>query len=74
MGKRFINPSKGRRLAELRMIRRLSQRALGEAIGATTRTIQNYESARTALTVDRLEELAQALQCRCADLLEPPGT
>jgi transcriptional regulator with XRE-family HTH domain len=74
MRKRTINPSKGRRLAELRVSRGLSQRMLAETIGASTRTVQNYESARTALTADRLEQLAHALQCRCADLLDPPGT
>ena len=40
----------------------MSQGQLARAIGVSVGTIQNHEHGRVHITVDRLEELARALQ------------
>jgi transcriptional regulator with XRE-family HTH domain len=61
----------GRRLSWIRKRRRLSQAELAAAIGVTNSAISQYESGRVTIKVPRLEQLAQALHCRVADLLAP---
>lgn len=64
----------GRRLSEIREQRGLSQPLLAAMIGVTKGTIQNYEHGRAALTADRLEQIAHALNVEPTDLLAPPGS
>jgi transcriptional regulator with XRE-family HTH domain len=59
----------GARLRALRHGAKLSQRELGELIGADFTVIANYENGRAAPRVDRLGQLAQALGASPADLL-----
>lgn len=59
----------GSRLRALRRASNLSQRQLGELIGADTPVIANYENGRAAPRVDRLRDLASALGVSPADLL-----
>jgi transcriptional regulator with XRE-family HTH domain len=69
--KRHVNGRIGARLAELRSRSGLSQARLAKAIGVTTGAIQAYEHGRARITVERLEALADALQCEPAELLAP---
>lgn len=59
----------GARLRALRHRAKLSQRALGLAIGADEMVIASYENGRAAPRVDRLGQLALALGACPADLL-----
>ena len=59
----------GARLRALRHRAKLSQRELGERIGADFTVIANYENGRAAPRVDRLGQLALALGVSPADLL-----
>lgn len=61
----------GARLRALRQAAKLSQRELGDRIGADSPVIANYENGRMAPRVDRLRQLADALGVTPADLL--PG-
>jgi transcriptional regulator with XRE-family HTH domain len=61
----------GSRLRALRRASKLSQRQLGERIGADSPVIANYENGRAAPRVDRLRDLASALGVSPADLV--PG-
>ena len=63
MRKRPVDPRAGRRLAELRRLRRLTQPELAVMVGVTERTVRNYETARTALTLDAIQQFARALDC-----------
>lgn len=64
----------GERLRQIREHRGLSQGKAAKAIGVSVGTIQNYERGRVAITTDRLQQLARALQCEPADLLQPPNS
>jgi transcriptional regulator with XRE-family HTH domain len=68
-----VNGRHGKRLLEVRQHRKLSQGRLARAIGVSIGTIQHFEHARVAITADRIEQMARALQCESADLLKPPG-
>ncbi|HZB51459.1 MAG TPA: helix-turn-helix transcriptional regulator [Mycobacteriales bacterium] len=59
----------GARLRALRHQAKLSQRALGAAIGADEMMIASYENGRAVPRVDRLGRLALALGASPADLL-----
>jgi transcriptional regulator with XRE-family HTH domain len=67
--KRTVNGRVGARLLEIRKIRGLSQGQLAKAIGVTVGAVQAYEHSRARIAVERLEALAEALQCEPADLL-----
>lgn len=69
-----IDPRPGQRLRQVREHRGMSQGRLARTIGVSIGTIQSYEHARVRIPVDRLEQLAQVLQCEPADLLKPPGS
>lgn len=63
----------GRRCAELRLARGLSQEELAERMGVETRALQAIEAGHRNFTMRTLVALAAALQCeRVAELLEPP--
>lgn len=68
-GRRRRTGFDGARLRALRQQARLSQRALGVAIGADEMVIASYENGRTTPRVDRLGRLAVALGACPADLL-----
>jgi len=72
--KSAVNSKSGQRLHQIREHREISQGKIAKAIGVSIGTIQNYEHGRAHMTADRLEQLAQALQCEPADLLASPGT
>jgi transcriptional regulator with XRE-family HTH domain len=74
MNKRAIDPQPGERLRQLRLHREISQGRIARVIGVTVGTIQNYEHGRAGLGVDRIEQLARALQCEPVELLAPPGS
>jgi transcriptional regulator with XRE-family HTH domain len=69
-----IDPRLGNRLHQIRQHRKTSQGRLAKALGVSVGTIQNYEHGRVHITAGRLEQLAMALQCEPADLLESPDT
>lgn len=64
----------GKRLYQVRKHRNISQGQIARAVGVSVGTIQNYEHGRALITTDRLEQLAQALQCEPMDLLAEPGS
>jgi transcriptional regulator with XRE-family HTH domain len=64
----------GERLRQVRLHRNISQGRLAKAISVTVGTIQNYERGRVVVSVDRIEQLARALQCEPTDLLRPSGS
>lgn len=64
----------GLRLRQLREARAISQGQVARAIGVSVGTVQGYEHGRTRITVDRLEQLAAALQCEPVELLAEPGS
>lgn len=67
------DPRSGERLRQIREHRRVSQGKIAKAIGVSAGTIQNYERGRVAITTDRLQQLARALQCEPAELLASPA-
>ena len=71
---KIANPQVGQRLRQIREHRGISQGLLARLIDVSIGTIQNYEHGRVRITADRLEQLAQALQCQVIDLLMPPGS
>ncbi len=70
-GTQAINRNKeiGLRVKHLREKRRISQAALGEAIGVSYQQVQKYENGTTPLTVKRLEEIARVLRFDLSDFL-----
>jgi transcriptional regulator with XRE-family HTH domain len=69
-----IDPRPGQRLRQIREHRETSQGQFAAAIGVSVGTIQGYEHGRAHMTIERLFELAGALQCEPADLLMEPGS
>lgn len=63
----------GKRLAEARQLREVSQRRLGEAMGLTKQQgssrINRYESGSMVMSMKALAEVAQALNVPAASLL-----
>jgi transcriptional regulator with XRE-family HTH domain len=49
----------------------LSQAALGEVLGVTYQMVWKYEEGKTPLTVVKLAQIAEALDCKTYDLI--PG-
>lgn len=62
----------GRRIAELRAARGLTQEALAEALGVTARWVQSAESGRENFTITSLARFANTLGVPVADLFVPP--
>jgi transcriptional regulator with XRE-family HTH domain len=67
------DPDIGRRVAEIRKARGMSQAELATAVGTDKTTIANYEHGRSS-PMRRLDQLAVALQVKPDDLLNPPGS
>jgi len=59
----------GQRIARLRQQQRLSTRELAQRLGWPRDTLVNFEHGRRAITVERLEAIAQALGVPAAALL-----
>lgn len=64
----------GQRLREIRQHRGMSQRLLARSIDVSVGTVQNYERGRALISADRLDQLAHALRCQPAELLQRPGS
>jgi transcriptional regulator with XRE-family HTH domain len=67
--KRPVDPRIGDAVAAARQARGISQGKLARAIGVTVGTVQAYEHGRTRIAVERLADLASALQCELTELL-----
>ena len=57
----------GKMIKELRIKKNISQEDLANILSVNRATIANYESGRRALTIDKLEELLNALDTSLAD-------
>ena len=68
-----LRDSVGRRVAELRVARGLTQEALAEATGFYTRYVQTIESGEVNLTLDSLARLATALKVAVGEFFEAPS-
>ena len=62
----------GRRVAELRAGRSLTQEALAETLGVTPRYLQRVEAGEENLTLGTLVGFANALGAPLAEFLVPP--
>lgn len=64
----------GRRIAEARVARRLTQERLAERLGVSARYVQSVEGGDENLTLETLDRFATVLRIDVAALLEPPTT
>lgn len=64
----------GRRVAELRVERGLTQARLAETLGVSLQYLQRIESGRENLTVQSLVRLGEALDVNAVDLFAAPTT
>jgi transcriptional regulator with XRE-family HTH domain len=53
-----------------RRARRISQHSLARTCGVTFQQIRKYEAASDRISISRLARIAQALGCRCSDLVD----
>lgn len=63
-------PPFGRRLAELRRERGLSQAELAERLGATRKTVDYYERRAANPSIEVIRRVAEALEVSPAELME----
>lgn len=66
--------SVGRRIAELRAERGLTQEALSEKLGVTARWVQSAEAGGENFTLTTLVRFANALKVPVADFFAAPTT
>lgn len=59
----------GKKIEEWRLVREYTQKDLGEKMSTTRHEISNYEQGRTAVPLDKLYEMAEALSINITDLL-----
>ncbi|WP_264337376.1 WO male-killing family protein Wmk [Wolbachia endosymbiont (group B) of Dolichovespula media] len=59
----------GKKIKEWRLVREYIQKDLGEKMSTTRHEISNYEQGRTAVPLDKLYEMAEALSINITDLL-----
>lgn len=64
----------GRRIAELRRQRGMTQETFAEALGRPVLYVRRVELATTSLTVQALVEIANALNCKVTTLFAKPRT
>jgi transcriptional regulator with XRE-family HTH domain len=69
MKKQPIDRLPGRRLAQLRKDRGLSQAQLAEKLKMTRFAVINYELGKTELRATVISQLAHALECKSTDLI-----
>lgn len=62
----------GRRIAELRSERHLTQEELSEKLGVTARWVQSAEAGDENLTLTTLARFANALKVPVAEFFTPP--
>ena len=71
MRKKQIDGSVGQCIARLRIALGLSQKQIATRVGITVRQLRYYERGHSAVSTERLIQLARALGCKPAELL--PG-
>ncbi len=59
----------GKKIKEWRLVREYTQKDLGEKMSTTRHEVSNYEQGRTAVPLDKLYEMAEALSINITDLL-----
>lgn len=65
----ITNEAVGARIKAMREAKGLSQAALGDAVGVSYQSINQYEKGRSSVVPEMLGKLALALGCRGKDLL-----
>jgi transcriptional regulator with XRE-family HTH domain len=63
----------GKRIAQIREHRLMTQAALGQAIGVSKHAIYHFENGHRRITVELLEHMACALRCKMKDLRMDPA-
>ncbi len=63
----------GKKIKEWRLVREYTQKDLVEKMSTTRDEISNYEQGRTAVPLDKLYEMAEALSINITDLLIKEG-
>jgi transcriptional regulator with XRE-family HTH domain len=71
--KQALRDTVGRRVAELRLARGMTQESFAEATGFYARYIQTIEAGEANLTLDSLARLATALRAPVGDLFHAPS-
>ncbi|WP_425384416.1 WO male-killing family protein Wmk [Wolbachia endosymbiont (group B) of Eupithecia inturbata] len=64
----------GKKIKEWRLVREYTQKDLGEKMSTTRHEVSNYEQGRTAVPLDKLYEMAEALSINITDLLIDEGS
>ncbi|WP_264735763.1 WO male-killing family protein Wmk [Wolbachia endosymbiont (group A) of Rhinocyllus conicus] len=64
----------GKKIKEWRIVREYTQKDLAEKMNTTRHEISNYEQGRTAVPLDKLYEMAEALSINITDLLIDEGS
>ncbi len=64
----------GKKIKEWRAVREYTQKDLAEKMSITRDEISNYEQGRTAVPLDKLYEMAEALSINITDLLIEEGS
>ncbi|KLT22757.1 transcriptional regulator, putative [Wolbachia endosymbiont of Armadillidium vulgare str. wVulC] len=64
----------GKKIKEWRLVREYTQKDLAEKMNTTRHEISNYEQGRTAVPLDKLYEVAEALSINITDLLIEEGS
>ncbi|MGL9761738.1 MAG: WO male-killing family protein Wmk [Wolbachia sp.] len=64
----------GKKIKEWRLVREYTQKDLAEKMSTTRHEISNYEQGRTAVPLDKLYEMAEALSINITDLLIEEGS
>ncbi|MFP3030396.1 MAG: helix-turn-helix domain-containing protein, partial [Wolbachia sp.] len=59
----------GKKIKEWRLVREYTQKDLAEKMSTTRHEVSNYEQGRTAVPLDKLYEMAEALSINITDLL-----
>ena len=59
----------GKNIKEIRIRRGLSQRELGKRLGVSAQAISLYEKNVRRLTLTKIDEIAEALNCGRFDIL-----
>ncbi len=64
----------GRRIAELRAARSLTQAELAEGAGVSVKYVQRVEAGQENLTIRTLAKFAELLEVRVVELFSPPAS
>jgi transcriptional regulator with XRE-family HTH domain len=59
----------GQAIRMWRRARRISQHALARTCGVTFQQVRKYEAASDRISISRMARIAEALGCRCRDLV-----